>query len=399
MTRKNLPVKQLLYLIIIGILFAWGLDNLSIIWASLLYILKLMMPILIGMALAFILDVFNDIIEEHVLVSKPDKPVYQKIRRPLSVFLSVIVFLAILGFIVVIIMPKAVQSLQEFALKVPESLNAVAHYFDNFAKSHPAISQWMEMSNFDAKNITKEVSKFMTGFLPNAFNSFLQLSSRVLSTTLTVFIGFVFAIYFLLQKETILKHLFRFMEAFLSEKRAKQIRHIVYLSVSAFKNFVTGQMLESIICGTLTYIVLSIFQMPQSLLVAFITGVGALIPMFGAIFATIIGGLIMFISNPLKALIGVLLILIVVQVDGNFIYPHVAGNRLGIPALLLLFSVTILGNLFGFTGMILGVPVMSILYTLITEETNARLKHKEDMKALSNRKNPIRAVRPNKNEE
>ena len=191
------------------------------------------------------------------------------------------------------------------------------------------------------------------------------------------FIGFVFSVYVLFQKEKLASQCKKLMYVCMPESRADKIIEVLRLTNTTFSNFLSGQCLEACILGTMFVITLSILRMPYALLIGIIIAVSALIPIVGAFIGCIVGVILIMMTSPLKALIFVGVFLILQQIEGNLIYPHVVGSSVGLPGIWVLVAVTIGGNLFGIMGMLTFIPISSVCYALLRTYVNRKVEEKE----------------------
>ena len=200
--------------------------------------------------------------------------------------------------------------------------------------------------------------------------------SGLFSGITNFFIGFVFSVYVLFQKEKLASQCKKLLYVMVSERRADQIVEILRLTNTTFSNFLSGQCLEACILGALFVITLSILRMPYALLIGIIIGVTALVPIVGAFIGCAVGVVLIMMTSPLKALIFIAIFLILQQIEGNLIYPHVVGNSVGLPGMWVLVAVTIGGNLFGIMGMLTFIPISSVCYALLRTFVNNKVEEK-----------------------
>ncbi|MEG2350114.1 MAG: AI-2E family transporter, partial [Hungatella sp.] len=207
----------------------------------------------------------------------------------------------------------------------------------------------------------------------NVLNSTRSAAKTILDGAVAFGIGLIFAIYILLQKETLGRQMKSFLRAFFPKHTTDRVLAIASLSEKTFANFLAGQCLEAMILGMMFFLTLTILRMPYAVLVGVLIAFTALIPVFGSFVGCAVGTLLMLITNPVDALTFVVIFLILQQIEGNLIYPHVVGNSVGLPSIWVLVAVTIGGNLMGVVGMLVFIPLCSVLYTLLREAVRARL--------------------------
>ena len=216
----------------------------------------------------------------------------------------------------------------------------------------------------------------------NFMNTTMTAVGSIVSVVTTFFIAFSFACYILFQKEKLHVQVRKVFFAFIPKRKAEVILEVCSLTYRTFANFLTGQCLEAVILGSMFVITLSILKMPYALLIGIIISFTALIPIFGAFIGCVLGCLLIFMVSPKQAILFILVFLILQQIEGNLIYPHVVGSSVGLPSIWVLAAVTIGGNLLGIIGMLVFIPLVSVLYTLFREYVYLRLK-KQHIKCVT----------------
>ena len=208
--------------------------------------------------------------------------------------------------------------------------------------------------------------------------SSISFITSFISSLVTLFTALVFSCYMLSQKEYLIYGLKKVLNAYFSKSKSDKILGICTLSNNTFSKFVSGQCLEALILGVIFFVVLSIFRFPYALLISLLTSITALIPIFGALIAMVIGAILIATINPLQALLFIVLFLIIQQIEGNVIYPKVVGKSVGLSPIWTLLAVTVGGNLFGILGMLIGLPLASIVYALIKKDINNKVQEKKE---------------------
>ena len=217
---------------------------------------------------------------------------------------------------------------------------------------------------------------FLKNGAGNVLNSTFTVAKTVINSLMNFFVAFVFACYILLQKEKLSVQIKKVLYAFLPLKAVDKTLEVASLSYKTFSSFVTGQCLEAVILGTMFFIVMSILRFPYALLVGVVIAFTALIPIFGAFIGCVIGTFLMLVSNPMQAVAFVILFLVLQQIEGNLIYPHVVGGSVGLPSIWVLVAVTVGGSLMGVVGMLIFIPLSSVVYALFREVVYKRLKER-----------------------
>lgn len=369
-------MKPFFLLVAFGVLLYWGLQNLSFLSSILGAVLGLIAPFLLGGCIAFILNVPMKRIET-MLFPKPTK-ISQKIKRPFSLLLTLILLLALIGVVFGLIIPELGNSFLTLR-------NNVIRFLVSFEQQHPAfLDQFVsylptaeELAAVDWEGLTKKALSFLGSGAGSLINSTVSVASHIFNGLLTFFIGFVFSIYLLLQKEKVGRQVKQLLYAYLPEKAADRILSIAGLSSKTFASFLSGQCTEAVILGLLFFICMTIFRFPYALMISVLIAVTALIPIFGAFIGCFIGCFMILMTSPIKMLWFIVLFLTLQQLEGNLIYPKVVGNSVGLPSIWVFAAVSIGGSAFGVAGMLLFIPLCSVLYTLLRENSQERLKRKK----------------------
>lgn len=238
---------------------------------------------------------------------------------------------------------------------------------------YPDVVSMIHTLEFDWEKTVKDVVGFLSNGAGTMLASTLDAAASIASGVMNFFVGFVFAVYILLQKETLSIQIKKLLKAFLSEKHYEKIIGVAALTEKTFSSFLAGQCLEAVILGLMFFVVLSILRMPYALLIGVLITFTALIPMFGAFIGCAVGAFLILMVNPVQALVFVAVFLVLQQIEGNFIYPHVVGGSVGLPSMWVLAAVTVGGNAMGVVGMLVFIPLCSVIYALIRETVNNRL--------------------------
>ncbi len=365
--------------IIIGITFYWAIHNLEIIYSTLKFITSILAPVITGIILTLILGVFVKMFEKTIFKERKNK-IYNKNRRLISVLVSYIVFIGVISLILVVIIPKVFESVSELSRTMPTIIRNLEKNLTEAINNNDMLKRWVETSNIRIDNLLNSALSFLQTSLPSALSTTISFTTNILKVSFTFFLGFIFSFYFLMRREKIVSFIERFFYAFFSEKNADRITYLLNITEDAFSNFFTGQFLDALSVGFLSYFVMTIFGIPQAVIIAFIIGVSALIPLFGTYIGPTFGILVLAISAPGKILLFIPLIIATVQFDINFIYPRLVGSRLGTPPILILIVISVAGALFGLLGLFFAVPLTSVIYSILRRMIDSRLKEKRNDK-------------------
>lgn len=328
-------------------------------------------PFLLGSVMAFILNVPMRRIE-------PLMPGREgsRLKRPLSLVLTLILVFGILVLVTFVVMPQLLGTLLSLQNSIPLFLAGVKEEAEKLFAQNPGIVTLINSFQIDWKSFLEGVIGFLSNGAGTVLSSTVSAAVSIVSGVTTFGIALVFAVYILLQKEVLSRQFKKLMEAFLPEKITKRLLQILVLANHTFSNFLTGQCLEAVILGTMFFVTLAVLKLPYALLIGVLIAFTALIPMFGAFIGCAIGAFLMLMVKPLDALIFVIIFFILQQIEGNFIYPHVVGNSVGLPSIWVLVAVTIGGSAMGIVGMLIFIPLCSVLYALLKEAANERLRKK-----------------------
>ena len=289
----------------------------------------------------------------------------------------IILTLVAIVAIILLVVPELSKTIVNLAQQVPEGLEKLSKWLVKSTAKYPEVSE--KISNF-TKNSEKAINT-MLSYLSSKGSSIISggfgVITGILSTVTTIFIGFIFSIYLLGNKDKLALQAKKIIYAMLSEERADKLLRIARLSNRTFGNFISGQCLDAFMLGCEFIIVLSILQMPYALLIGILCMLCALIPILGAFIGLAIGSLLILLVSPVKALVFAIVFTALQQIDANLVYPHVVGSSVGLPGMWVLMSVTVGGSLFGLVGMLILIPVASVLYTLFREHVYKKLAEKE----------------------
>ncbi len=367
---KDKTRKDIIIIISYIALVIFALVNFSKIIAFLGKIISIFSPFLLGIILAFVLNVLNNFIEKKIFGKIKPSKIWNKIKRPLCITLSLILVFLTIFFVMNLLIPQLKNSASLFTDTLPaykediigilnkfdvdeSTVNKVGEYLDNFGK---VITDYIKGNSKDVITVTTEVA-----------TSVINIISKGIITL-------VFAIYMIAQKETLSRQINKIMRAYLKPKTINKINTIGTLANKTFSNFVTGQCLEALIFGSLVFVGMLIFRFPYASTIGVLLGFTALIPIFGAFIGTAIGFILIMMVSPIKAILFVVFIIVLQQIEGNLIYPRVVGKSIGLPGMWVLLSVTVGGSIGGILGMLIATPLCSLLYALFTKMVNDRLK-------------------------
>ena len=372
-------IEKIIFIIAVGILIYTAVGHIDMVYGAVKWIIALLFPFLFGMCIAFILNVPMRSIENGLFGNYHGKypRLMKKIRRPISFILTLIFILGIICIVILFIAPQLISTFQTIINGVPTFFTRLQNNINSLIDQY----QWMADKIGDVEIDWTSLSSHLTDFLKagaeGIFSSTVTIATSIINGVVTFFLGFFFAIYILFQKEKLSSQCRKLLYAYLPEKRADRIVEIASLSNRIFSKFISGQCLEATILGTMFFITLTIFRLPYALLIGVLIAFTALIPIVGAFIGCAIGALLMLMVSPGDMIFFVILFLVLQQIEGNLIYPKVVGNSVGLPALWVLAAVTIGGSLWGVAGMLIFIPLLSVIYTLLRQWAHTRLKQRK----------------------
>ena len=364
----------------------WGIVTYIIILAYVIFnfkniisgaenIMGILSPFIIGIAIAFILNLIMVIFEEKIFSFLDNKKYikYSKFKRPLSVALTfIVVFVVILGLISFII-PQLIDSISTLTDAVPTYMKSFETLISKYVSNTEILNTvW---NNF--LSAWKEVLQFTGQILASSLTGVVNITLGFTSGLFNFILSIIFSIYMLLNKERLQLGMKKVLYAFSGKKLADKVMYLGKISNEAFSNYIGGQFIEAIIIGVLCFIGMIILRMPYALLISVIISVTALIPIFGAFIGTIPSAFIILIIDPMQAIWFVIFIIVLQQIEGNLIYPKVVGGSIGLPPIWVILAMVVGGNTFGLIGILLGIPIFSVIYKVFKEFVDKRLNNKD----------------------
>ena len=370
-------IKGLLLVVCGGVAFYCALQNLDVVWGAARGLLGILAPFLLGGALAFVLNVPMRAIERHLLQNSRRGA---KLRRPLALVLTLLAVLGVLALASLVIGPGIADAVMSIIREIPAAFDRLQKQLNGLAESLaaylPMIQEWLAGVNIDWESLSRRVLEYAQALGSGIVSSGGGFIGGVVSGVSTFVIGLIFSFYILLQKEKLSRHGRQVIYGLLPLRQADRTLEILRLASRTFSSFLSGQCLEACILGTLFAVAMTIFRMPYALLVGVLIALTALIPIVGAFIGCAVGALLIAIDDPWKALWFIVLFLVLQQIEGNLIYPHVVGSSVGLPSIWVLAAVTLGGSLMGITGMLFFIPLCSVLYALFRSYVKERLAKK-----------------------
>lgn len=365
--------KQLLQLIAFAIALYCGLEHLDVVLNIFRGIWGIMLPFVLGGAIAFIINVPMQAIEKR-LFNKNAR--LAKFGRIAAYLLTLVCVIGVFTLALVVVIPELGNTITLLMDQIPAAIEQLQKWSVELEKEWPVLEPFIEELDIDWKSLSATAVGLVQGLAAGLLNSGVGLFSGIVNGVVTFFIGFVFSIYVLFQKEKLSGQAKQILYAFLPERAAEKLLAVGRLSNKVFSSFLSGQCLEAVILGTLFVIAMTIFGMPYAMLTGIVIALTALVPLVGAFIGCAVGMLLIVMVNPVQALWFLILFLVLQQLEGNLIYPQVVGNSVGLPSIWVLAAVTVGGNLFGIMGILLFIPLCSVLYALFGGLVKRRLKER-----------------------
>lgn len=390
LSKENM--KKMALLIVMAILVYNGVKHIDVVWDCIIKLLGLVFPFIIGGCVAFVLNVPMSAIERHVFERYHGKhqKLVSKIKRPLSFFMAVILVVGVIILVAVFITPQLGETIGVIINQIPKFFNDVQVWINQLMDEYKWVADQLGQLEIDWNSLSKSLISFLQTSIGSAFSSTMGFAFALINGVVTFFLGFVFAVYVLFQKEKLSVQVKKMMYAYLKESHADRIIEVLHMTHRTFSRFLSGQCCEAVILGTLFFVTLTIFKMPYALLISVVIAFLSLIPIVGAFMGCFIGALLILMVNPWEAIAFVVIFLVIQQIEGNLIYPRVVGSSIGLPAIWVLVAVTVGGSAFGIAGMLVFIPLTSVVYSLLREWMYKRLsdRHipKEKFEKRSNKK-------------
>lgn len=354
------------------ILFYLAISQVTIFTDKLDSILVIMQPFIIGFAIAYIVNFLLDFYEKKVFETKHVKKLRLKSKRGLAILFSYITAFFIISMFVKFLLPQLIDSVVGLVNDIPTYINNTTRFVDETITKLNIEKQYSQVLMDNFNNLVNYIIKVATNLIP-ALGGFL---ASVASSIWNVILGIIVSIYLLKDKEKLCALSKKITYGLLPESYADEVIKLVDRSNYTFGRFLVGKIIDSLIIGVLTFIILSIFKMPYTILVSAIVGITNIIPFFGPFIGAIPSFIIILFVSPVQALWFLLIILFIQQLDGNVIGPKILGDSIGISAFWILFSILVAGKVLGLVGMIIGVPLFAIFYSIVKDFIESKLRKK-----------------------
>lgn len=370
--KRKLISKWLVGIFTACILIYLGAGHMSTIGKALAWLFNLVFPLFLGSLFALVLNVPMRPIEKHLFRKKKGTK-FQKARRPLAILLSVLLILGIFIGIAFLVIPELINAIGVVVANINSGMDQLAIMDKNLDWTQIPYGAELSKIDIDWIQLKQQLQQWLIKISNEIMDSAVSSLSSVAGSIVDFFVALVFSIYLLSNKEKLKRQVTRLIDVWLPKKFGTIILHVSSVCGETFHQFVTGQATEAIILGTLCTIGMLILRLPYAPMIGSLVGVTAIVPYVGAYIGAFVGAFMIFTVSPFKALLFLIFLLILQQIEGNVIYPRVVGAKINLPAMWVLAAITVGGNLAGPAGMLLGVPAASSAYALLREAT----EHKE----------------------
>lgn len=375
--EKQFIAKILFIAVIILIIFNWSqvASAFGVVW-------QVAFPVVLGGMMAYVLNLLMNQFEKR-LYPNTDKKWLQHTRRPLAIVLSILVITLVVAGIIGLVVPQLIIAISTLVEAVPTVTNSVQTWVEEQQHLIPMFNDLMEQVDFNWSSVMSSFAEIGNRLLRGVAESSVSLLSSSASAVTTFVLSVMFALYILVSKEKLGKNFNDILISYLSDEQVRIVKNILNVTDDVFSNYITGTVIEAFILGFIVSLGLWAIQMPYAAMLGALQGALAFIPLVGAFLAGFVGVIIQFAVSPINALIYLIFVIVVQQLEGDLIYPRVVGDSIGLPGMWVLAAVTVGGGLFGISGILLGVPVFATIYKLFSLDISYRKQIREEAKERS----------------
>lgn len=363
-------VKRILLIIAFTVILIWAVYNHKLLFKYIGELYALISPFVIGLCIAYVVNVIMRPIERMwmKLLSRFKGKWVEKLKRPICLLLSILLIIGIILAVVFLIIPELSESISSLVSMIPSYVTEVESWWEALSERLVKYGVDLPQFNFNPDKLIDFLKDGGTAVL----NTTLSATTSIVTAVINFVLALAFSIYVLAQKETLKRQSKKVMSRLMKPGKMQKLLDMLDLINRTFTNFITGQLTEAVIIGVLCFIGMSIFRMPYAPAISVLVGFTALIPVFGAFIGTAIGAFLILLVKPIQAVWFIVFIIVLQQFEGNLIYPKVVGKSVGLPGIWVLVAVTIGGNAMGVVGMLISVPLCSVLYVVARNAVNGR---------------------------
>ena len=375
MDLSKMSIKKIRELIVFTALLVVALWKFDVVLGVLKTIWDIIFPFVLGGAIAFLTNVPMSFLEKKIFENaKKKNKIVRKLKRPISLILTIVLVVGVIVLVMFGVIPQLTRTMGTLVTSINDFIPQMQSWIGDFFHNNQEIMNLVDQIEFDPDQAIKWGISLLGNGAGNMMNTTMSAVGSIVSGVATFFVAFSFACYILFQKEKLHVQIRKVFFAFLPRQKADAFLKVCSLTYRTFANFLTGQCLEAVILGCMFVVTLSILRMPYALLIGVLIAFTALIPIFGAFIGCAVGSFLIFMVSPKQAIIFIIVFLVLQQIEGNLIYPHVVGESVGLPSIWVLAAVTIGGNLMGIVGMLVFIPLLSVVYTIFRKVVYLRLK-------------------------
>ncbi len=374
LNSKN--IKKIIFLIFCAAFIFICFSNLGAVFAFLGKLIGFFSPVIAALCIAFVLNVLLTALETKLFsfMDKAKKNIVRKLKRPLCLLFTYLIALGLISVLILVIIPDIIETVTYLADRLPSLIVKARDGIENFLNSFNIKQSSLPDIKINWQTAINTLKNWLTGYSKNIFGEAVNITTSVFSGVFDGIFSIVISIYILAQKEKVGCFVKKAINAFIPKKATDVIYHISSCTQELFSRFIGGQLVEACILGSLCFVGMAIFRIPNALIISVLIGVTALVPIIGATIGVVIGFLLIVISSPLKAMLFVVFVIILQQIEGNLIYPRVVGKAVGLPGIIVISAVLVGGNIGGILGSLIAVPTSAVLFTLFKEAIELKTK-------------------------
>ncbi len=331
-------------------------------------------PFIVGIVIAYLLNILMNFYESHYFKNR-HKPIVMKSRRPVCMVLAILTMVGVIAILIYMIIPELVSCFTMLIDKIPGMVKEWGE--KPYVKKVVPKDIMVQLNNLDWNTYAEKVTGFLTSGISGAVGTVATVASSIFSKVVSGVLGFIFALYMLAGKETLQAQCKRFLNSFLKDAWYDKTMYYLAMSNECFHNYIVGKIIDAVILGIMCAVGMAVFRFPYAVMIGALVGFTALIPVAGAYIGAGVGAFMILTISPLKALLFIIFIVILQQIEGNLIYPKVMSNSIGLPGIWVLAAITVGGSISGIAGMLVGVPIAAIIYRILREEVIKREQKKQ----------------------
>lgn len=378
MKKLNDRAKNLLKVILISMLvfFAfWYIDSLK---SGIVFFITVIQPLIFGLALAYVINLPMNFYERKVFYKLKENEKTKSLAAPFALILAWITIILAISILLNVLIPRIISSFASLTDKWPIFIDEV----NSIVSSNEILNKYAKdildtISKLNIEEIYKSVKNFLMADGKNIISTTSSVFKNVGSVMFSIFVGIVFSAYILLNKKSVHKNSTKFLYATFPEDKADGIYRVFSLSYQTFSSYIKSKMLSSTILMVLVLVGMLILNLPYAAMISVFIGVSDFVPIFGPVVSAVVSMILIFIESPWKSLIFIIYVMIAQQIQEKIIYPTMAGKQIGLPSMWIFIAIIVGGSLFGIVGMLIGIPVASIIYTIVNEKINKELGNRE----------------------